>query len=319
MIVNLPTAEALNTTALKLYYRAWHGIVIILHEFDQNYETTADEWLSPDDGQYADERAEYLEGSQEDLHAILSIVQQCNEIALKARIVTVSPYLLLLNNDVGFSANGKDIEFATLRTLDAVDLPKAVNTLTTAMLSPSYMQRYGELRIQRNQYTHLGDTSIVLDPVEMCAMMVDQYRELWPGRPWFRDRVESTHGREGHFDGKHWSSRQEIMYLLDYDRALIPAGAFKTLFGVSKSAIKFGCHECQDDWAVSRNGPGLLEAPTAFYVKTKNAMHCLICDEDFDAVFGICSDDSCGGKFAAADDAPFGAGQCFTCGECREA
>lgn len=150
MIVNLPTAGALNTTALKLYFRAWHGIVTILHDFDRTYETNADEWLVPDTGLFAEERVDYLEGSQEDLHAILSIVQQCNEIALKARIVAVSPYLLLLNNDVGFTAIGKDIEFSSLRTLDAVDLPKAVNTLTTTPLSQAYIQRYGELRVQRN-------------------------------------------------------------------------------------------------------------------------------------------------------------------------
>ena len=136
---------------------------------------------------------------------------------MKARIVAVSPYLLLLNQDVKFSAAGEAIEFASLRTLDAVDLPKAVNTLTPAPVSDIYMQRYGALRVQRNQYTHLGDTSIVLDPVSVCAGMIDQYQELWTGRPWLSDRVAYTHGREGFFDGKHWSPRQEIMFGLDYD------------------------------------------------------------------------------------------------------
>lgn len=319
MIINLPTSEALNTTALKLYFRAWHGIVLILQAFDLNYDGHADDWLPGVDCIFAKERAEYLEGSQEELHAILSIIQQCNEIALKARIVAVSPYLLLLNNDVSFKGAGKNIEFATLRTLDAVDLPKAVNLLTGTGLSQAYIQRYGELRIQRNQYTHLGDTSIVLDPIGMCARMIEQYRELWPDRPWLHDRVGSSHGREGFFDGKHWSSRQEIMLLLDYDLALIPAGGFKALFGVSKSAVKFGCHACQDDWAVGRNGPSLQEAPTAFYDKVKKAMHCLLCDEDFAADLGTCSDKGCKGKFAAVHDAQFGAGQCFTCGELRAA
>lgn len=315
MILNLPTSNALNTTALKLYFRAWHGIVGILHDFDQGYEGPIDNWGKPEDDPFVEERADYLAGAQEDFHAILSIVQQANEIALKARIVAVSPYLLLLNQDVKFSATGEAIEFASLRTLDAVDLPKAVNTLTSEPVSNIYMQRYGALRVQRNQYTHLGDTSIVLDPVEICAEMIDQYQELWNGRPWLSDRVAYTHGREGFFDGKHWSPRQEIMVGLDYDRALIPAAGFKKLFGVKKADVKFGCHQCQDDWAVGRNGPSLKEAPTAFYVKAKKVMHCLICDADFPAILKPCDKSDCNGKFAAPDDADYSAGCCFSCGE----
>jgi hypothetical protein len=315
MIVNLPTAEALNATALKLYFRAWHGIVSILHEFDRVNETEAEQWLDPGEGLFAEEREEYLEVAQEDLHAILAIVQQSNEIALKARIVGVSPYLLLLNNDVAFGAAGKDIEFSSLRTLDAVDLPRAVNTLTKSPVGQKYVQRYGELRVQRNQYAHLGNTSVVLDPIAMCSAMAEQYLELWPGRPWLKDRVEATHGHEHFFDGKHWSPKHEIMFLLDYERALIPNATFKQLFGVKKSAVEFGCFKCQDDWAVSRNGPGLQEAPTAFYDKGGNAIHCLICDEDFAAVTKACGNDDFKGKFTASDDAEFGAGQCFSCGE----
>lgn len=314
MIINLPTSDALNTTAVKLYFRAWHGIVGMLHDFDQSYEGPVSNWVAPVDDLFAEERSDYLEGAQEDLHATLSIIQQSNELALKARIAAVSPYLLLLNNEMAFSTVGKDTEFASLRTLDAVDLPRAVNTLTDSPVSATYVQRYTELRVQRNQYTHLGDTSVVLDPIKMAAAMVDQYLELWPDRPWMRDRVESTHGREGFFDGKHWSPRQEIMFLLDYDCALIPAAGFKKLFSVKKAAVKFGCHQCQDDWAVRRNGPGLAEAPTAFYEGKKKVMHCLICDADFAAVAKLCNADECDGKFAADEEAEFGAGQCFSCG-----
>jgi hypothetical protein len=314
MIVNLPTSEAMNTTALKLYFRAWHGIVGVLHDFDQVYHGEVKDWIEPSDGNYADERADYIENAQEELHAILSIVQQANELALKSRIAAVSPYLLLLNNHLVFSAIGSDTEFASLRTLDAVDLPKAVNTLTQIPVGPKYMQRYSELRIQRNQYTHLGDTSSALDPFKMSATMIEQYLELWSTRSWWKDRVEATHGREGFFEDKHWSPLQEIMFLLDYDRLLIPAADFKKLFGVKKSDVRFGCHKCQSDWAVSRNGPIIKETRTAFYDKSKKTIHCLICDEDFAALVQTCSSTDCDGKFISPDIAEFGAGQCFSCG-----
>jgi len=313
MIVNLPTSDALSTTALKLYFRAWQGIVDALLEFDESYQVPVNLWLGPDDDNYADERAEYLQTAQEDFHASASIAQQANELALKSRIVAVSPFLLLLNNDVNLSSAAPQIEFATLRTLDAVDLPKAVNALTSEPVSDNYRQRYGQMRIQRNQYTHLGDTSATLDPISMCSGLIDQYLELWPGRAWLSDRVAFTYVREGFFDGKHWSPRQSIMHLMEYDRSLIPAARFKQLFGVKKAEVKFGCFRCQDDWAVRRNGPGVQEVSTAFYNKSEKAMHCLICNADFEAILEACV--ACGGKFAAPSEANYGAGQCFSCGE----
>lgn len=315
MIINLPAAAALNATALKLYFRAWQGIVAILHDFDGSFAGEAQDWVKAGKDSWAVERAEYLEWSQEELQAILAIVQQSNEIALKARIVAVSPYLLLLNSDIGFKNHDSDIEFATLRTLDAVELPKAVNALTGTPVSETFIQRYGELRTIRNQYAHLGNTNIELNPVLMCARMIDQYWELWRDRAWLRDRVEFTHGRQGYFDGKHWSPLQDILHGLDYDRALIPAAPFKKLFGVKKSAVSFGCHQCQDDWAVSRNGPGPVEAPTAYYDNVKSKMHCVVCDEDFETKAGSKACDDCGCAFIAPDSAEYGAGKCFSCGE----
>lgn len=313
MIVNLPTSDALNATALKLYFRAWHGIVHTLFDFDEMHQSSVGDWFDAMDDACADERAEYLEIAQEDFHAFASIAQQANELALKARIAAVSPYLLLLNSDVSLSGAAASIEFASLRTLDAVDLPKAVDALTHTPVSDAYKQRYSQMRVQRNQYAHLGDTTAVLDPISMCAALIDQYQELWPNRAWLSDRVALTYVREGFFDGKHWSPRQAIMHLIEYDRGLIPAAGFKKLFGAKKADVKFGCFSCQDDWAVSRNGPSIVEVQTTFYDKSKKAMHCLICDADFDAILKTC--DACDGKFAAPDTAQYGAGQCFTCGE----
>ena len=313
MIVNLPTWDALNANALKLYFRAWQGIVHTLIDFDEIHQSSVSDWFDHTDYRYADEREEYLEMAQEDFHAFASIAQQANELALKARITAVSPYLLLLNSDVSLNNVTASIEFTSLRTLDAVDLPKAVNALTPTPVSDSYKQRYSQMRVQRNQYTHLGDTTAVLDPLSMCAALIDQYRELWPDRAWLSDRLASTYVRERFFDGKHWSPRQAIMHLIEYDQALIPAAGFKKLFGAKKADIKFGCFSCQDDWAVRRNGPSIMEVQTAFYNKSKKAIHCLICDVDFEAILKACN--ACDGKFVAPDVAQYGAGRCFTCGE----
>jgi hypothetical protein len=90
MIINMPTSDALNATALKLYFRAWHGIVHILLDFDEMHQSPVTDWFDDTDDGHADARADYLEIAQEDLHALASIAQQANELALKARIAAVS-------------------------------------------------------------------------------------------------------------------------------------------------------------------------------------------------------------------------------------
>lgn len=312
MIINLPAPRALDATALKLFFRAWQGIVLALRDFDEMHDGSIGDWFDSTEDLYAEERAQYIEEAQEDFHALASMSQQANELALKARIASVSPYLLLLNSDVKLKNGSEPIEFASLRTLDAVDLPKAVNTLTPTPVSESYQQRYSEMRIQRNRYSHLGDTSAVLDPITLCATLTEQYLELWPDGAWLLDRIASTYGREGFFQGKHWSPLQEILHLTDYDRALIPPATFKKLFTVKKADVRFGCFTCQDDWAVSRDGPGIVEAPTAYYDSETKAMHCLACEADFETVSRDC--DECDGPFAAPDAAENGAGRCFSCG-----
>lgn len=318
MIVNLPTPTALETSALKLYFRAWEEVKHVVVDFDSTNGGEVSDWRqNPDDDQYVSERADYIEESQDDLHAALSIIQQSNELALKARIAAVSPYLLLLNNDIPSKGAAQEIEFSGLRTLDAVDLPRAVNNLTASPVSDAYIRHYSYLRQKRNSYAHLGHTGAPLHPIDLCKLMVEQYIFLWPKRAWLQDRVDClTQSRLGFFDDKNWSPKHYIMSSLDYDLALIPTDNFKKLLGVKRSNVKFGCFKCQDDWAVSRHGPSIVEAPTSYYKNAESVIYCLICDEAFPAIRKDC--DFCAGPFRVPDLASLGAGHCYSCGELAE-
>lgn len=311
MITNLPTSDGLNYTAIKLYFDAWDKVISLMLAFDSYYPSGYFGTLGTDD--WIEERAEYVEAAQEDLYATLAVIQQSNELALKARIAAVSSYLLLLNNDMTFASSNADIDFSTLRTLDAVDLPRAVNSLTPTHVSATFIQLYSSLRIRRNQYAHLGSKQFRLNPVDMCKSMIHQYLELWPKRPWLNGRLEVlTLGTSGFFEGKQWSPKQELMFSFDFERAFIPAAAFKKLFGAKKADVKYSCHMCHADWAVSRNGPVPKDSPTANY--SAGVMHCILCDSTFQAVASKCAKKGCGGKFAVSDKSAKHVGSCCSCG-----
>ena len=316
MIQNIPTAEGLRDAALRLYFRAWSSVVGLLHDFDaQLGEDVFD--LSQDDI-YREDRIDFVEAVQEELQTVLTILQQCSELALKARLAEVSPFLLLLNSDVKLPTAGIAADFSDFRTIDAVDLPRAVNSFCTHQLPPSFVEMYHRMRGQRNKFMHLAAASNYLEPQALITDMIELYLALWSERHWLTDRVDyAAVGRNAYFEGKHFSTRLEAMFEMPYTRTLISAAQWKRLFGVKKSAVRYVCYSCADDWAVSRIAPWKGGAElTAYYDPDKGKMHCLMCSGDLDATMDPCCVNGCSSKFTAVLDETFdGVHWCFVCGD----
>jgi hypothetical protein len=111
VIDNVPTADELRTVSLRLYFKAWAEITNIVTEWMEYSSFPTPEWL-PDKGHFYvigeaagghDAFAEwhsYIEAAQNDLQGIYTLIQQSQEIGLKARICEVSPFLLLKRADL---------------------------------------------------------------------------------------------------------------------------------------------------------------------------------------------------------------------------
>lgn len=180
MIVNVPTAQTLHTAALRAFFDTWSLSLRIATEFDEVYPPS-DDWTK--------EKTEYLEGCQSDLQTALIGIQLSNELALKARIADVSPYLLLFSNDRKLSRTPRDIDFADLRTIDAQDLPNAVNSFCNHVLADGFIQDFDEVRGLRNKIIHLGSVDKHFNPDDLLASMARQFAELWPDRRWLVERL----------------------------------------------------------------------------------------------------------------------------------
>jgi hypothetical protein len=111
VIINIPSPEDLNDVALRLYFSAWSDLINMLAVFDQHFEVLPEEELT-------DERRDYLELCQPELQSIVTVIQQSNELRLKALICEISPLLLLLRNDQKLNKIHKDTEFSEFKTLD---------------------------------------------------------------------------------------------------------------------------------------------------------------------------------------------------------
>lgn len=313
MIVNAPTSTELNDVALRLYFSAWSSLIGIWSDFARSYEG-----FGPgNEPLWEAEWRDYLATAQAEMQSIFSLVQHSNELALKAMVCEVSPYLLLIGNDLKLSVNpALDLQFSDFRTIDAVDLPAAVNNFCLRKLSPQFVQTYNDVRAFRNKFVHLGHSDRRFDPFELLHSLIALYAELWPQKRWLEDRVGfASQERRAFFeDGKHFSILSEIMYEQEYNLEIFTKSEFKIAFGEEKSKRRYFCFDCLDgattDWSSFGDA-----AKTAFIPPdNRNTLGCAMCSEIFKVMRVPCTHDGCKGD-VLGDNADDNDGRCHTCGE----
>jgi hypothetical protein len=311
MITNLPTQESLNNVALRTYFRAWNDLINIWYDFSLRFDQNGDVRASLQN--WPEEWSEYLLEAQSDLQSICSLLQQSMELALKARVCAVSPYLLLLDTGMKLSASSKQIDFSELRTLDAVDLPGAVNTLTDKPVSDEFIGRYTNLRSLRNKITHLGEASVSLEPEEVLRQAVSLYLSMWPDRNWLSDRLNfAAQTRQAWLhDGKYTSTHMEVLLEWPIDIDLLKKGEFKKLFGHDKSKRRYLCHHCVYEGDTRYASLDKPECGTAYLDAGGKAVRCIMCGETFAIDRRKCP--SCDGDVVGANGDDW-IGHCHTCG-----
>lgn len=313
MFVNVPDAEQLENTALRLYFDAWERTVTLYEDFCGVYAVSIEEVAGKHN--FSEEWDEYVAGAQAEMGAICAIIQQSAEIRLKSIICSVSPYLLLLNSEVPMKAGGVDLDFTSLRTLDAVDLPKAVRTMTGFDLTDSYIEKYGELRKRRNQVAHLGAHQGGLSPPALIETLAQQFLALWPDGRWLRRRTEfdGTSARRFFHDDRYSSVETIIMAELPSTLALLNNETFKKAFGVAKGKLSGFCPDCV--YAVARKSG--IDAESTAYQTGEFTAHCAMCEVDMQLSSEAEGCERCDSVLVAtvATDDPKANVACYGCGD----
>jgi hypothetical protein len=302
----VPTAEGLSETAFRLYYSAWHSLLEIYRDFHGHYEGV---------GGYEEEWAEYISGSQSELQSIFVVLQQSNELELKARICGVSPYLLLSRNESKLSAKPKDVDFSEFKTIDAVDLPGAVNTFCPTPISDRYITLYNEIRLNRNKISHLGQVTEQFTIAGMVECIATQFIELWPGQGWLKQRLRfASKTRESFFhDGRYHSAEAVVMMELEYIDKLFSPAQFKSLIGFPKKGKRFICHHCIDAASTKYYTPDPGECATALLKADR--ICCFMCGEAYRVKRAPCV--SCSSDVIGDNEDEY-VDLCHSCGESQQ-
>jgi len=192
MLTNIPTADSIAQNALRLYFTAWDQVLGILEEMRQTDVldfAVKNGRMRPNEGN-EQEVNDFIGSSQHDLQVAYTLIQQNQEIGLKAKIGSISPFLLLLGSGIR-TWPSPDSDFTRFRTLDSSDLVKVVNSVSPQLLSSKFATLYDTVRGDRTK--SITRVRLLTGLIRSCCskFLVDQYAELYPTRMWLQDRLDS--------------------------------------------------------------------------------------------------------------------------------
>ena len=121
MVVDVPTASDFDSACISSLNMAWQIAYDLLYQ-----EELADIPTWDDDGTVTDD---YWQSAQPILRNALGLIQQAQELGLNGKLAAVSPYLLISQDASRWPGGSGPVSFSSFRTVDAVDLPRAMDFL----------------------------------------------------------------------------------------------------------------------------------------------------------------------------------------------
>lgn len=329
MIENVPTANELRTVSLRLYFKAWSEVTAIVTEWGRFSGLATPDW-SPERGHFyldaADssgdeaisEWRDYIEAAQSDLQGIYTLIQQSQEIGLKARICDVSPYLLLKRTDIKPADSATNTwDFTDFPTIDASELVRVHNTFCSTVLSKEFQAMFDEIRRNRNKMYHLGIYRRALDPQVIIDILQMHYTELYPGRRWMEDRLHfATLHRWANYADSDYNERSDLFHELWQLLPGLSEGQYRWLMGHEREEHRLICFSCSSDARLGGHQPYETEVPTAFKVGDTLEIRCVICDGVYPMKAGTCPNDECESELISASEES--EGKCMQCGWSHE-
>lgn len=307
MLLDIPNPAEFNSVCVNSLNLAWETAYDLLLQEEQ-----ADMQTWDDDHTVTDQ---YWEAAQPALRNTISLIQHAHELGLKGKVAAVSPYILISQDPSRWpGAVSGGVSFAVFRTLDAVDLPKAVSLFTAKPLSPGFTSLYEEIRVKRNIFSHGIAKSQRVTAMDTIRYILRSFQELFPNERWTKHRLEHLLNNPTAiaFSTDH-SHPQLILEMERVVDELTPAEA-KLFFGVEKKSRWYVCpgacfSELKEDQFADRSVPVKQAQLTPRKARGATKVHCFVCGETSEVKRTHCS--SCAGDVLFQDG---GIEVCLSCG-----
>lgn len=276
MITGVPSFAELSETAANWMNLAWSLTIECLSDVEQWRRYQKDGGLDPD--ALLRQEAKQIRAQRYRITNGFSLHQQSLELFLKARIAEVSPFLLISGDQRTWPKPkpNENLDFTELRTIDATELCKVVNTVSATPVSSDFVQLFDDLRKQRNKIIHLDTGNVVFQSTAILLNILKTHRELFPNELWQQFRTSHLQPRppsddddiDYDFDFSHNSLMNEIAILLEN---LEPA-LLRKFLGVNTRREFIECPTCKS-WATKYYGGSTRFAQ----ISADGSVYCVAC------------------------------------------
>lgn len=303
MITDIPALADFERSGKSFLNLAWDSACKLFHDFD---ESGIEEW-----DQWGDRQREFWNAAQAPLSTSLALAQQGIEQLLKARIASVSPFLLIAASprDWPQGCNKADVAFADFRTIDAQDLIRVHDTALSPRLPEEFKQRFEQMRRLRNSIFHTVDKRITVAASHVLQVTLEACAALLLNDAWPKLRREYLSNNS---DAAAYGS-DYVTYTLNRELAIVvdlfpPNFLFKYL-AFNKRQRQYICYSCMID---GRDVPdyeprlAVLRPNSA----TSTTLYCIACDQTTQVRRNKCKHEGCKGNVIETED-----DTCCTCGE----
>jgi len=205
MILDVPSASEFESNGIAFLNLAWESAIElsvhldeVLQELDLDTTLTTAELLEEKEKYTFD----FWEKNRQNLGVAVALTQQGAEFFLKWRICCVSPYLLLAGDTSG-KWTGVDKYFADFKTIDAQDLIRIHDTVTSQKLSEQFKQQFEHLRRIRNAVMHSVDRRHVLSAKAILLSILETSSSIVGPQSWQRLRQGYYNDKESVL-GRHY-------------------------------------------------------------------------------------------------------------------
>lgn len=277
MITNVPGPQD--------FYDAGHELL------DFAWDTVATFWTaladSEDWGVDQEEVAEeYWLAAKKRLASSLAVTQQGVELILKGKVAEISPFLLLSDPPAKWPAAAGS--FADYRTVDAQDLLRLLQSVSSTKLPSELEQQYNDLRRSRNRIFHSVDKNLTVTASKVLETILAFNKALFPHQNWAQMRANFIQeSPDSALDGGDWARNIACRETQVVMRMLEPA-ATKKYFGIDKKKHLYQCPHCLS--LMNRDGDRLFEIaqlrpPTVASTK----LYCPVCNAEHDVIRAACA------------------------------
>ncbi|MGV3754272.1 MAG: hypothetical protein ACO1QS_02675 [Verrucomicrobiota bacterium] len=300
MITDIPRPKDFENTGISLLSIAWENAVQLSLSL-QDAKTY---------GVKKSREKRYWQSAQTELATSIALVQQAVEFLLKARIVSVSPYLLISGTPREWpkGCNLKDTVFADFYSIDAQDIVRTHDAVAHARLPVEMVVLFEKMRKLRNRIVHTIDKTLTVDVKEVIVAVLQISDWFFGPKQWLivrRNKIENSPDATiygGADNVALYSLAREVLNVV----GVLGEADVQRFFGFSKKARRYICPNCALLCADFDLLPNL-----AFLVPntpTSNRVFCSICFQEASVLRENCGEDDCKGNVLSAEDKC-----CLTC------